>query len=100
MQSFLGNIDFVKKIIYDLSQIVKPLQDMIKKDTVTFEWNQKEKEAFTKIKQAIVESTVLFSPNFNKDFMLYTSASYSSLVAILTQKDHRGFEWSWYHLWV
>lgn len=38
MQSFLGKINFVRKFILDFEQIVKPLQNMIKKD-VLFKWN-------------------------------------------------------------
>ena len=32
MQSFLGKINFVRRVISDFVQIVKPLQEMIKKD--------------------------------------------------------------------
>lgn len=34
MQSFLGKINFLWKFISDYVQIVKPMQDMIKKDVV------------------------------------------------------------------
>ena len=59
---------------------------MIKKNAV-FKWNLPEKEAFAKIKQAIAEAPSLQSPDFSRGFILYTFASYSSLAAILTQKD-------------
>ena len=59
---------------------------MIKKNA-NFKWNPPEKEVFNKIKQAIAEASSLQSPDFNKDFILYTFASDSSLKAVLTQKD-------------
>ena len=49
MQSFLGQINFVKRFIPDFSQIVLPMQNMIKKNLV-FKWGYKEKEAFDAIK--------------------------------------------------
>jgi hypothetical protein len=71
MQSFLGQINFVKHFIPDFTQIVLPLQNMIRKDTI-FKWNTIEKEAFNSIKQAIIQAPSLLSPNYNKEFVLYT----------------------------
>ena len=85
MQYFLGKINFVRKFISDFAQIVKPLQGMIKNNAM-FQWNLSEREAFDKIKQAIAEAPSLQSPDFGKGFILYTFASDSSLVAVLTQK--------------
>ena len=34
MQSFLGKINFLDNFISDYAQIIKPLQDMIKKDSL------------------------------------------------------------------
>jgi len=55
------------------------MQDMINKDAV-YSWGKKEKNAFTPIKQAIADVLALYNPNFNKDFLLYTSASDNSLL--------------------
>ena len=43
---------------------------------------------FTKIRRAIVEAPALMSPDFSKDFILYTFATDFSYVAVLTQNDH------------
>jgi hypothetical protein len=67
------------------AETVRPLQNMIKKDVV-FKWNNNERESFKAIKEAIVQSPSLSSPNFSKDFTLYTFASDFSCVFILTQK--------------
>ena len=50
MQSFLDQINFVKRFVPDFSRIVLPLQTMIKKNSV-FKWGSTEKEAFDSIKQ-------------------------------------------------
>ena len=48
MQSFLGKINFVRRFICDFTKIVKPLQDMIKKDFI-FKWTKERREAFDMI---------------------------------------------------
>ena len=52
MQSFLGKINFVRRFIFDFAAIVKPLQEMIKKDS-NFKWTKERREAFDKIKESI-----------------------------------------------
>ena len=64
---------------------------MIKK-VVTFKWNELEKEAFVKIKKLIEESPALLSPDFNREFYLYTFASNFSYAGVLTQRNAQGDE--------
>jgi hypothetical protein len=71
------------------SEIVKPLQDMIKKNSA-FRWDEKERESFANIKEAIIQAPSLMSPYFKKDFILYTFASDVSYAVVLTQKNVEG----------
>eukprot|EP00253_Pinus_taeda_P017245 PITA_17245 len=88
MQSFLGQINFVKRFVPDFSQIILPLQTMIKKNSV-FKWGVPEKESFELIKKSIINAPALNTPNFSNHFTLYTIASDSSYAAVLTQiNDH------------
>ena len=91
MQSFLGKINFVRRFIPSFSEIIRPLQKMIKKDDV-FNWGQTEKESFQKILEAISEAPSLLSPYFNKDFILYTFASDISYATVLTQLNQQNNE--------
>ena len=45
MQSFLGKINFVRRFIYDFTEIVKPPQEMIKK-YFNFKWRKERREEF------------------------------------------------------
>ena len=83
MQSFLGKINFVRRFISDFAEIVKPLQDMIKKD-FNFKWTKDRREAFDKIKEAISEAPTLRIPDFDNEFILYTFASDHSIVDVFT----------------
>jgi hypothetical protein len=73
----------VGRFIYDFVEIIKPLQEMINK-YLDFKWKRERKEAFDKIKEAIVEAPTLRSPNFDKEFILYTFSSNHLMVAMLT----------------
>ena len=72
MQSLLGKINFVCRFIPNFVQVVKKEQI----------------NAFVEIRKAIAEALALMSPDFNKDFILYTFSTEFSNVAILTQKHH------------
>eukprot|EP00253_Pinus_taeda_P005102 PITA_05102 len=91
MQSFLGQINFVKRFVPDFSHIVLPLQTMIKKNLV-FKWGHNEKEAFESIKQAIINAPALNTPNFSSHFILYTLATEASYAVVLTQINDQQVE--------
>ena len=63
------------------------------KQSVQFKWTDLEKNAFSKIKTSISHAPSLKSPNFERDFILYTFASDDSLAAVLTQKEDMGDEY-------
>ena len=86
MQSFLGKINFVSRFIPGFTEIVRPLQKMIKKDD-EFKWSAEEKQSFHDILKAIAEAPTLTSPDFSKPFILYTFSSNSSYAVVLTQKN-------------
>jgi len=58
LQSFLGQIIFVKKFINNFLEIVSPITSMLKKDAI-FSWSYEAKLAFKEIKKAITEALVL-----------------------------------------
>ena len=62
------------------------------KQSVHFKWTDIEKVAFKYIKTTIAQAPSLKSPDFEKDFILYTFASDNSLTTILTQKGELGDE--------
>ena len=83
IQSFMGNINFVRRFILSFAEIVNPLHDMIKKK-VDYKWETKHREAFTNIKESIANSPSLMSPDFSKEFFLYTFTTDTSYIEVLT----------------
>ena len=82
MQCFLGKIKFVRIFISDFAEIVKPLQEIIKKD-FNFKWTKERREAFEEIKEAITKAPTLLL-NFDNEFILYTFSLNHSITTMLT----------------
>ena len=61
---------------------------MIKK-YIKFKWFDIQKNTFAKIRKAIAEFPTLMSPDFTKDFILYTFSTKLSYVVVLTKKNMR-----------
>jgi hypothetical protein len=86
MQSFLGQINFVRRFVPIFLEMVSPLQNLIKKD-IQYHWGPSESQAFDSIKRAIIDAPSLMRPDFSQDFTLYTFASDRSYAVVLTQKN-------------
>ena len=86
MQSFLGQINFVRRFVPSFFEMVRPLQKLIKKDT-QYHWGPLENQSFNAIEKDIIDTPPLMIPDFSQDFTLYTFASDCSYAAVLTQKN-------------
>jgi transposase InsO family protein len=91
LQSFLGQTNFVHRFIPNYVEIMKPIYKLLKKD-VKFEWNDESKRAFESIKTAISEAPVLISPDYTKDFQIFSFASEDTIVGVLLQKNDQGHD--------
>ena len=85
LKSFFGKINFVRKFITRFAEIVRPLNDMLKKGA-RIDWTPIARKAFEEIKQAIVDASVLLSLDYTKPFYIYSFASEHTCATILTQK--------------
>ena len=68
---------------------MKPLQKWLKKDA-KFEWKDEGKDAFKSIKDAISRSPVLISPDYSKEFQIFSFASEDTIAGVLLQKNKEG----------
>jgi hypothetical protein len=91
LQSFLGQTNFVHRFIPNYAKIMKPIYKLLKKD-VKFEWNDESKRAFKSIKTTRCEAPVLISPNYEKDFQIFSFAFEDTIVGVLLQKNDQGHD--------
>lgn len=64
---------------------------MLRKDS-TLRWTVEAKQSFEAIKQALTKTTVLISPDFQKDFIIFSFPSERTIAAVLLQKNDQGYE--------
>ena len=91
IQSFLGNINFVRRFIPNFVELVKHITSMLKKG-VEIKWTNASRSSFETIKQAIMEAPTLISPNYTKEFSIFSFASYDALATVLLWKIDEGIE--------
>ena len=91
IQSFLGKIIFLRRFIPNFSEIVKLITGVLKKDSEV-KWTTEAKESFVHIKRVISEAPVLASPDYLKEFLIFSFASEHTITAVLLQNNEEGFE--------
>jgi hypothetical protein len=64
---------------------------MLKKDS-EMKWTAKAKTSFERVKKAISESLVLASPDYTKEFLIFSFTSKHTIAVVLLQKNDEGFE--------
>jgi hypothetical protein len=64
---------------------------MLKKDT-KIRWNNDSKQSFKQVKHALTQAPILISPDYTKDFYLFSFASEHTIAIMLLQKNSEGYE--------
>jgi hypothetical protein len=91
IQSLLDKINFVRRFILNFAELVKHITSMLKKGS-EIKWTDNARSSFQDIKQAIIESPTLISPDYTKNFYIFSFASYDTVATVLLQKDDEGLD--------
>ena len=84
-------MNFLRRFITHFVEVVKYINNMLKKDNA-FQWSKEAKQSFVSIKKALSEAPILVSPNFDKDFMIFSFASEHTIAGVLLQKNEQNEE--------
>jgi hypothetical protein len=85
VRSFLGHAGFYRRFIKDFSKIAKPLTNLLNQDVV-FDFDNQCKEAFAKLKEALVTAPIVQPPDWTLPFELMCDASDFAVGAVLGQR--------------
>ncbi|XP_055584800.1 uncharacterized protein LOC129737664 [Uranotaenia lowii] len=85
LRRFLGMANYYRRFIQDFSGATAPLMDLLKTKAKTISWTDQAEEAFCAIKEKLISSPILVSPNFSKEFTIQTDASDVAVAGVLTQ---------------
>ena len=88
LQSFIGKINFLRSFIPNLAELLRNITNMLKKEQGV-KWTLEAKKSFELVKQALTKTPVLISPDFSKDFYIFSFASEHTIAAVLYRKTHK-----------
>jgi ribonuclease HI len=91
VQSFLGKINFLRRFVPNFAEEVKLITAMLKKENEV-RWTPQSRHSFEQIKKALTEAPVLISPDYSKDFLIFSFASPDTVVVVLLQTNDSGLE--------
>ena len=87
LRSFLGFINYYKKLWYHRSSILAPLTSISSSKT-KFVWGPEQQKAFIQIRNTIARQVLLRYPDFTQPFDIYTDASNDQIGGVISQNGH------------
>ncbi|XP_039291150.1 uncharacterized protein K02A2.6-like [Nilaparvata lugens] len=91
LQAYLGLVNYYAKFLPDLSTVLSPMYELLRKD-VKFLWSCKQEKAFTKSKELLLSGNVLVYFNPDLDIVLSCDASPYGLGIVLSHRFSNGDE--------
>ena len=82
VQSFIGKVNFLRRFIIDCAEKIRNITEMLRKGN-EIKWTTEERKSFEDIKIALTQAPILISPDFNKDFWIYSFASEHTIAGVL-----------------
>ncbi|KAH9321947.1 hypothetical protein KI387_016586, partial [Taxus chinensis] len=86
IRSFLGKLGAIRRFIPDLSFVVHPINNLLKKD-YSIDWTKDCNEAFEVVKHFLLSPPTLMPPKLDRPLILYSLATDVSLACMLAQED-------------
>jgi hypothetical protein len=85
-RGFIGLTGYYRKFVEHYRALARPLTNLLHQKS--FKWTEAAQEAFDRLKQAMVSTTVLAFTYFSKEFIVETDACDIGIGAVLTQEGH------------
>ena len=91
IQSFLGQVKFLRRFVTNFAKISRPISKMLKKGQEV-KCDDEPSKYFDEIKEAIKNAPILRKPNYTKPMHIFSFASFHTIAMVLLQKNEEGFE--------
>ena len=82
IQSFFGQINFLRRFITNFAEISRPISKMLKMG-LEIKWDRDPSVAFHRVKQAIKDAPILRVPNYGKPMHIFSFSSFHTIVVVL-----------------
>lgn len=91
IQSFFGQLNFLRRFLKQIPQISRPISKIIKKGAI-INWEGEPSISFHEIKDAIKNALVLRTPYYTKPLDIFSFTSFHTIVVVLLQMNEKGYE--------
>jgi hypothetical protein len=91
VQSFLGKVNFLRRFVSNFVEYLKYITTMLRKDN-EIKWTAEAHSSFDQINKYLMEARVLVSPNYSKEFPIFSFASFHTVATVLSQKNSKGLQ--------
>ena len=85
VRSFLGLAGYYRRFVKGFSMTADPMTRLLQKN-VKFEWSEKCKSSFEKLKAFLTKASVLTQPTYGKEYVIFSDASLNGLGCVLMQE--------------
>ena len=85
LHRFLGMVNYLSRYLSHLTEVIHPLQNLLKKK-VPWTWSDSQEHTFQTVKRMIINSPILAFYNLNKELTVVNDASDYGLGSVLTQE--------------
>ena len=89
LRQLLGLANYLHKYSKNYAERTKPMSDLLKKDAA-WTWSKEQVDAFSSVKQFLVEAPVLALPDVDKSFSVVCDESNFAIGSAPMQKDDDG----------
>jgi RNase H-like domain found in reverse transcriptase/Reverse transcriptase (RNA-dependent DNA polymerase)/Integrase zinc binding domain/Chromo (CHRromatin Organisation MOdifier) domain/Retroviral aspartyl protease len=91
LRAFLGTTGYYRKFVQNYSRVATPLTQLLHQQQ-SWHWGAAQQQAFTKLKDAMMQRPVLLLPDPSVPFVVTTDASGYAVGATLSQDQGRGLQ--------
>jgi len=91
VQYFMGKVNFLRRFVSIFVEFLKYITAMLRKDN-EIKWTTEARSSFDQIKKDLTEAPVLVSPDYSKDFLMFSFSSFDTVATVFLQNNIEGLE--------
>ena len=85
IQKLQGKEKFLRRFIPNYAKLAKGYTRLLKKE-VPFFWDQFAQASFDALKDSLMKASLMYAPDYQRDFNLYLAATYMTIAIVLVQE--------------
>eukprot|EP00253_Pinus_taeda_P020385 PITA_20385 len=88
IQKLQGKANFLRRLIPNYAELAKGYTRLLKKE-LPFIWDQVAQASFDALKESLIKASLMYSPDYKKDYNLYLYAADTTIAMVLVQEENK-----------